>query len=150
MGGMRLREIERGGTYRVEVPHQMPESRYPMPKGEAATQATIGAWWRLITLRGKQFTLTVVDIDEKASPPTVQGLRTLTHSQVSITLNDDQAADLGLPLPGTYVVEGIVRNVDGRSVEVPDIEELEVPARWLRPVDSAPSRNHYDITGSDW
>lgn len=142
-GEVRTRDVAVGGTYLVEVPHDLPPGRYPVDVDSAESAA---AWLRLNMLRGARFPLTVTSVDTSGSRPTAQGLRTLFWSHARVALTLEQALELGLP-PGAYEIAGQVSTPDGEPIELPHVEELTVPVRWLRPLDAPQRPTHRDITG---
>lgn len=137
---VRSRDVRAGRVYRVEVPQRLPV--VSRSRAEALVDSL-----RLALLRGCRFELTVIDLDTSRSPATVQGIRTLTEASVVLPLSLEQAADLGLS-PGAYEVFGYLRSsTDGQVVELPAVQTLTVPVRWLHSLESVPSLNHRDITG---
>ncbi|MEZ2391759.1 hypothetical protein AB6813_19860 [bacterium RCC_150] len=75
----------------------------------------------------------------------------MTSRHVVLPLSIEQVADLGLA-PGFYEAVGYVRRGgdDRPAVEVPAVETLTVPVKWLHALESAPLRNHQDITALPW
>ncbi|ATY17284.1 hypothetical protein CU254_42640 (plasmid) [Amycolatopsis sp. AA4] len=135
-----------GDTYVVEVPHSLPMSRYPA-RDEAGGFAE---WWRLQTLRGGRFRLTVTEIDAAAAPPMAEGIRVVSRSWVRVDLTLEQAEQLGLP-PGEYSVDGLLRDAAGRTVELPEVSPVRVPVRWLRPGDfERTPPTHRDLDRLGW
>lgn len=55
------------------------------------------SWWALSWLRGTYFPLSVTDVDTEAR--TVQGLRVVSTTRVTVELTEDQVEAVGLP-PG--------------------------------------------------
>ena len=135
-GGVRSRDVRAGSTYRVEIPQRI--------TGAQAEDL------RMTVLSGCMFDLTVIDVDTACTPATVQGIRTLTRIRVVLPLTIEQEVDLGLT-PGAHEVVGYVQRAGGGDpIELPVVETLTVPVRWLHALDSVPSRNHRDITGRAW
>lgn len=126
---MRTKDVQVGQTYRCEVPSSLPTSRYWR---EPFTES----FWQLLWLRGRWFHLTVTDLDPEDR--TVQGLRTISVSRITVTLTDDQAQAAGLPPGRAYRVSGMLEDLAGEPVELPSVMTLTVPVRWLRPLDSPP------------
>lgn len=146
LGSVRTRDVRVGETYVVEVPHSLPQSRYPAGRDAGG----FARWWQLQTLRGGHFRLTVTEIDADAAPPAVEGMRVVQLSHVRVDLTREQALDLGLP-PGAYSVEGLLRDVDDRPVELPDVDTVRVPIRWLHPGDfERVPQTHRDIDKLGW
>lgn len=146
LGCVRTRDVRIGETYVVEVPHDLPRSRYPARHDDGC----FAQWWRLQTLRGGRFRLTVTELDAAAAPPTAEGIRVVSRSWVRVDLTLEQALELGLP-PGGYSVEGLLRDADGRPVELPDVDTVRVPVRWLRPGDfERVPPTHRDLDKLGW
>lgn len=140
---MRVRDVRVGDTYLVEVPHQLPPSRYPVDP------LNPNLWWRLAWLRGARFRLSVTSIDRDADPPVVEGVRVVAQPFVVVDLTDEQIDDLGLP-PGRYQVEGVLYDNDHQAVDLPEVESMQVPVRWLHPADAARPPTHRDIDQQRW
>lgn len=51
---------------------------------------------------------------------------------------------------GSYEIHGVIRTAEGDPVDLPDVEILTVPVRWLRSADADLPPTHRDITGSWW
>ena len=137
---MRSRDVRTGQAYRVEVPQRLPVV------SPSRANALVDSF-RLSLLRGCRFEITVIDLDTSRSPATVQAIRTLTQASVVLPLSIEQAVGLGLS-PGAYEVFGYLRSsTDGQAVELPTVQTLTVPVRWLHSLESVPSLNHRDITG---
>jgi hypothetical protein len=101
-------------------------------------------------LRGCRLRLSVTAVDPQSAPPMVDGLRVVGDSSVEIDLSAEQVAALGLP-PGDYRVSGLLRAGDGRYVELPQVDELRVPVRWLHPLDELrPPYSHREVSGNRW
>ncbi|MHB6912720.1 hypothetical protein [Streptomyces sp. DB-54] len=135
---MRTKDVRVGETYRCEVPLALPLRRYrPETMGDS--------WWPLTWLRGTYFPLAVVDVDTAAR--TVQGLVMIEVStRVTVELTEDQVQEAGLPPGDGYQVSGILLDAEGEPVELPRINTLTVPVRWLRPVDTPVSPSHHDAS----
>lgn len=110
-GRVRTKDVRVGQTYRCEVPYSLPLGRF--------RPETMGpSWWTLSWLRGTHFPLTVVDIDPQAR--TVEGLRVATSTRVTVDLTDDQVQAVGLPPGRGYQVAGMLLDVEGEPVELPE------------------------------
>lgn len=72
------------------------------------------------------------------------GERVVSQASVNVQLTDEQVAGLGLP-PNAYWIHGVLRDDTGTPVELPAVEELWVPTRWLHPVDVARPPTHRDL-----
>lgn len=140
---VRTRDVRIGETYLVEVPHALPERRYPMPSTEDLQ--AFAQWWRLQTLTGGRFRLTVTAVDAEAQPPAVEGLRVVDQSIVRVELVDEQLRDLGLPLSSAYYVQGVLYDAVGTVVELPELHTLRVPTRWLHSGDATRPRTHRNL-----
>lgn len=125
-----------GETYRCEVPYDVRRSRHVVgdQADPVARQIEIMRWTHLAATR---FPLTIVDVDRDRRPATAQGIRSKMTSMIRVDLTLDQQLELALP-PGAYYVEGILHRVDdvGSVVDLPDLEVLTVPTRWLHPLNS--------------
>jgi len=138
-----------GETYVVEVPHQLPRSRYPLRiDTEGFTE-----WWRLQALRGGRFRLTVTELDTAAIPPMAEGIWVVSQFWVRVDLTLEQALELELP-PGAYFVEGPLRDLNNHFVELPEVSTVRVPTRWLHPrrlrtttTDTPRPRHTFLVTG---
>lgn len=147
-GTVRTSDVRIGETYVVEVPHRLPRDRYPRP--DTHELPAFVRWWRLVMLQGSRFRLTVTDLDRDTKPPMVDGLRVVPRSDVRLDLSVEQVAELGLP-PGAYCVRGTLTDIDGEPVELPDVESMRVPARWLYPLDAdRPRWSHRDADERPW
>jgi hypothetical protein len=141
---VRRRDVRVGETYLVEVPHQLPRHRYP-----ADVQGHI-QWWQLTVLSGARFRLTVTEVDlEVAGAAAVEGVRVVHRSNMRLELSADQVAALGLS-PGVYYVQGMLTDDTGRPVELPHVDTLRVPVRWLHPKDATRPDSHRDIDQKPW
>lgn len=144
---VRSRDVRVGESYVVEVPYRLPGSRYPMHTDDARgfTQ-----WWQLQGLRGGRFRLTVTDLDTATTPAMVEGIRVVSRSHVRVDLTLEQALELGLP-PGVYTVDGMLRDVNGDLIDLPDVSTVQVPVRWLHPSDfERIPPTHRDLDTRDW
>ncbi|MFF8910977.1 hypothetical protein [Streptomyces olivaceoviridis] len=134
---MRTKDVRVGETYRCEVPFAFPWRRYrPETMGDS--------WLPLSWLRGSYFPLTVVDVDTAAR--TAQGLVMGASARVTMELTEDQAREVGLPPGGDYQVSGMLLDSEGEPIELPRINSLTVPLRWLHPVDTPVSPSHHDAS----
>lgn len=143
---MRTRDIEIGETYQIEIPWQLPESRYPHP---TTTVADVAAWWQLITLRGTRFALSVIGIDPTGARPTVDGIRSVTSTGAVVALTPEQCLQLGLPI-GAYEIVGHLQTTAGDPVRLPEVQTLTVPTRWLHPLDEQRPPTHRDVDRTSW
>ena len=141
---VRTRDVRLGETYLVEVPQRLPADRYPKDV------LGMGLWWRLDWLRGCRFRVVVTKVDETAMPPMVEGLRKVPREFIRLDLSVEQVAELGLP-PGTYSLQGVLYDSNQRPAELPEVEPLRVPVRWLHPADAERSPySHRDVDYDPW
>jgi hypothetical protein len=134
---MRARSVEIGGTYWVLVPARLPAVRYP-DRNRPGTPEWSWGW-----MTGCRFRLTVTSVD--AAARMVDGVRMAESSAAEVVLTGDQAAALGLPDDGRYVLRGGLADQQGRPVTVPELRRYRVPVRWLRPADGPAPKTHTDL-----
>lgn len=132
--------------YLVEVPHRLPPARYPHTTSDfdAFLQRL-----RLDLLRGGRFPMTVTGLEATGPRPIAEGLLMQAHSRVRIALTEQQRDELGLPA-GEYYVEGSLRTADDTPVDLPAVETLRVPTRWLHPVTDDRPPTHRQIGMHGW
>jgi hypothetical protein len=143
---VRVRDVVVGQAYRVWVPQRLRAGQFP------AARVDFPRWWRLTVLQGAQFVLTVIDTapDDWPRPVhAVEGLRTFTSSYTRVDLTDEQASALGLPF-GAYAITGTFWTPDGAPVQMPEVERLVVPARWLHDLDEPLSMEHRNLDVHDF
>lgn len=134
--GVRVRDVQVGGTYLVQVPHELPRDRWPWDPWDPRM------WLRMVWLRGRRFALSITELDQDERM--VTGERMTEQHAVTVELTAEQVAGLGLP-PGRYWLNGSLLDVDDHRVELPAVEQLRVPTRWLRAIDAARGPSHRDL-----
>ncbi|MFF9627296.1 hypothetical protein [Streptomyces griseosporeus] len=77
---------------------------------------------------------------------TAQGLVMGPSSRITVELTENQALQAGLPPWDGHQVPGMLLDAESEPVEVPRINTLTVPIRWLHPVDTPASPSHHDAS----
>ncbi|MET9956266.1 hypothetical protein ABZ135_32630 [Streptomyces sp. NPDC006339] len=128
---MRTQNIEVGQTYTAQVPHSLPGSRYPITRNDIDGALKVYA---LKAMCGHRFAFTVTEIHHDTD--TVTGFRERSTPHVdSIELLPEQIAALGLTAgPRYFLVGGSVFDADHKTVGMPYLQTVTMPARWLHPL----------------
>ncbi len=125
---MRARDIRIGHTYLVLIPHHLPIGRYP-DRDRLGTPT-----WVANFLTGARFHLTITSLDTDAHPTTAEGMRVIESSHTELVLTHDQIRTLGLSPEQHYRIVGSLVDDNERLVSWPALEALQVPVRWLHPL----------------
>lgn len=124
---MRVRDIEIGATYPVEIPAGRPSRLFGAPGS--------GRIAEMRRLCGARFELTVTRVDASVRfDPVVEGVGMIEGSHVEMRF----AAETGAGEPGDrpdgmgHHLRGELFDRDGRRVVFRSTARIRVPVRWLR------------------